>query len=33
LGVLFGALIMTSLLNGMTTLLAVPPELKHVERC
>ena len=31
LGVLFGALIMTSLLNGMT-LLAVSPETKHIAR-
>jgi D-xylose transport system permease protein len=31
LGVLFGALIMTSLLNGMT-LLAVSPEMKFIVR-
>ena len=31
MGVLFGALIMTSLLNGMT-LLAVSPETKHIAR-
>jgi D-xylose transport system permease protein len=31
LGALFGALIMASLLNGMT-LLAVPPELKMIVR-
>ena len=31
LGVLFGALIMTSLLNGMT-LLAVSPEKKYIAR-
>jgi D-xylose transport system permease protein len=30
-GVLFGALIMTALLNGMT-LIAVPPELKFIAR-
>ena len=31
IGVLFGALIMTSLLNGMT-LLAVAPEMKYMAR-
>jgi D-xylose transport system permease protein len=31
LGVLFGSLIMTSLLNGMT-LLAVSPEMKYIAR-
>lgn len=31
MGVLFGALIMTSLLNGMT-LLAVAPEMKYMAR-